>query len=259
MRDSQHDGRGERKGDGLSALARTVVARLIAREDLVVRTPDAEIVAALARAVAASDYSQFESLRPELRRARITETELVDSYFPAVARFLGCEWAEDRAAFTDVTMGLARMQAILRQVGRDWASNGMARADGLTVLIVLPVGEQHSFGMMVLAGQLRRQGISVQMQIGARPEELRTLVAQCAFDCAMISVACEAKLELCRKVVNALKDGSDGRLWVAVGGVVLSRPVDVRAATGADIATNDPMIALQGARSRTSVPVVEIG
>jgi MerR family transcriptional regulator, light-induced transcriptional regulator len=259
MRDSQHGGQSDRSGDGLSALARTVVARLVSRDAKVKRPPDAAMVAALARALAASDHAPFEALRTELRRARVNETELVDSYFPAVARFLGREWAEDRAPFTDVTMGVARMQSILRQVGRSWDSNAAASVDSATVLMVLPDGEQHSFGVMVLTGQLRRQGISVQMQIGARPAMLQGLVRTSEFDCAMVSVACEEKLEFCRGVVKAIKDGSEGRLWVAVGGAVLERPVDVRAATGADVATNDPMIALQGARVRNGVPVREVG
>lgn len=259
MRDSQHGGQSDRGGDSLTALARTVVARLATRDGRSLRPPDADLVAALARALSSADPARFEALRPELRRARVSEMELVDSYFPAVARLLGTDWREDRAAFTEVTMGLARMQSILRQVGRDWASNAAATADSATVLMVLPEGEQHSFGMMVLTGQLRRLGVSVRLEIGAGPMALRAEVQRSEFDCAMISVACEEKLELCRRLVKALKEGSEGRLWVAIGGAVLERPVDVRAATGADVVTNDPMIALQGARVRNAVPVREVG
>lgn len=259
MRDSQHGGPDSRGGDGLSVLARTVVARLVARDGKMPRAIDPNIVVALAQAVASSDHAVFEALRPELRRARISETDLVDTYFPAVARHLGCEWSEDRAAFTDVTVGVARMQAILRQVGRDWASNATATADSATVLMVLPEGEQHSFGVMLLTGQLRRQGVSVQLHIGARAAELAALVQHSSFDCAMISVACEEKLELCRKVVKALKDGSNGSLWVAVGGAVLDRAVDVKGLTLADVVTNDPMVALQGARVWRFEPEREVG
>lgn len=259
MRDSQHGGQGDRSGAGLSVLARTVVARLVGRDGQQTRPPDPALVAALAAAVASSEPALFEALKPELRRARISETDLVDTYFPAVARHLGCEWAEDRAAFTEVTMGVARMQAILRQVGRDWASNTNATPDSATVLMILPEGEQHSFGIMVLTGQLRRQGVSVQLQIGPSPAALAALVQQQSFDCAMISVACEEKLELCGKVVKALRQGSGGRLWVAVGGAVLDRPVDVGRLTQADIVTNDPMVALAGARIRLALPEREVG
>lgn len=258
MRDSQHGGQGDRSSDGLTALARTVVARLVARDEVTTRTTDEALVATLARALASADHSVFEALRPELRRARVSETELVDRYFPAVARHLGCEWSEDRAAFTDVTMVVARMQSLLRQFGKDWVSNATATPTSATVLLVLPAGEQHSFGAMLLTGQLRRQGVSVQLQIGATPEALGLLVQRQSYDCVMVSVGCEERLELCRRVVKSLKDGSGGRLWVAVGGAVLERPVDVRGLTGADVATNDPMTVLQGARSRIPKPEREV-
>ncbi len=172
-----------------------------------------------------------------------------------MARLLGCAWAEDRAPFTDVSVGTARMQGMLRGFGRDGVANAAARLDGETVLLLLPDGEQHSLGMMVLTGQLRRQGISVQVQLGVTPGPLRALVAERHFDCAMISVGCEEKLELCAKLVKSLKKGSGGRLWVAVGGAVLDRPLDIRRRTGADVVTNDPKLALQDMQARRVDPI----
>jgi methanogenic corrinoid protein MtbC1 len=259
MRDSQHDGQGDHGGDGLAVLARTVVARIASRDGPVQRQVDHDLVVTLARALSAPSPDGFEALRPDLRRARIGEAELIDSYFPAIARFLGCAWAEDQAGFAEVTLGTARMQGMLRQLGRDWDSATTAAPDGGTVLIVLPQGEQHSLGAMVLAGQLRRQGISVQLRIGTPPDELCRLVAERDFDCAMLSVACEERLALCAKLVKSLKEGSAGRLRVAVGGAVLDRPVDICQRTGADIATNDPKLALEGARARLLRPVRELG
>ncbi len=259
MRDSQHGGQGDLGSDGLSVLARSIVARVAARDGTVARAVDPDLVASIARAVAAPDLAVFEALRPDLRRARISDIDLVDGYFPAVARFLGCAWAEDSAPFTEVTIGVARMQAILRQVGRDWTSNVEAGPESCTVLMVLPDGEQHSFGAMVLTGQMRRQGISVRLEIGSPPGLLRQIVRQQHFDCAMISIACEEKLDHCRKVVDALRAGSVGRLHVAVGGAVLDRPVDVGGATQADIVTNDPLQVLLGAQVRSSAEKGSIG
>jgi MerR family transcriptional regulator, light-induced transcriptional regulator len=247
MRDSQHGGQDDRAGGGLAALARTVVARLIAREGGSGRLVDAATVASIARAVVDPDRDPMDALRQDLRRSRISETDLVDTYFPEVARLLGCAWADDNAPFTDVTIGVARMQSMLRELGRDWTSNVAAEQDSATVLIVLPDGEQHSFGAMLLAGQLRRQGISVRLEVGASTATLRKLVHDRSFDCAMVSVACEEKLDQCKEVVKALKQGSHGRLWVAVGGPLLDRPIDVLGKTGADIVTCDPLLALQGA------------
>lgn len=260
MRDSQHGGQSERSSEELTALARTVVARLATRAAGMPRNLDPALVMAMLRAVGSTDPSQFEALRPEIRRARISDVDLVDCYFPAVARQLGCDWADDRCGWADVSIGMARLQSMVHQIGRDWASNATATRETSSVLVVLPDGEQHSFGVQVLVGQLRRQGVSVHLQIGARPDGLRALMKQRRYDCALISVGCEERLEFCRKLVKSLKDGSNGRLWVAVGGAVLDRSIDVLALTMADMATQDPMQALarahynagQRLRSRTS-------
>jgi MerR family transcriptional regulator, light-induced transcriptional regulator len=250
MRDSQDGGPLGRSADGLSVLARTVVARLAARTGAVrvgrgPRQIDDDMVQALARAVASADPFAFEALRPDLRRARIGDIDLVDSYFPAVARHLGCGWAEDRIGWAEVTIGVARMQSLVHQIGLDW--DGSTAPDADSVLVVLPEGEQHSFGVQVMAGQLRRQGVSVHLQIGPRPAALRSLVQERHYDCALISVGSEDRIDACRKLVKTLKDGSEGRLWVAVGGAVLDLGRDILGLTGADMATNDPAEVLTGA------------
>lgn len=247
MRDSQHGSHNERSSEELSALARMIFSRIAVRSARIARSLDDDLVSAMVAAVVAPDPAVFEALRPDIRRLRLSDTDLVDFYFPAVARQLGCDWADDRSGWTTVSIGMARLQALVHQISLDWSSNATASQDAPVVLVVLPEGEQHSFGAQVLAGQLRRQGVSVHLQIGARPDGLRVLLQERRYDCAMVSVACEERLEFCRKVVKSLRDGSKGSLWVAVGGAVLERQVDVLAVTLADVATNDPMHVLAGA------------
>ena len=247
MRDSQHGGQSERSGEELAALARTVVARLAGRAVVPVRQINGDLLRAMVVAIASPDCTAFEALRPEIRRARLTEADLVDRYFPAVARQLGTDWAEDRSGWVDVSVGMARLQAMVHQIGRDWSSNATEMQATSCALLVLPDGEQHSFGVQVLAGQLRRQGVSVHLQIGARPEGLRALLKEHHYDCAVISVACEGGLDFCRRIVASLKAGSNGNLLVAVGGAVLDRPVDVRKLTGADMVAEDPVRVLAAA------------
>jgi methanogenic corrinoid protein MtbC1 len=250
MRDSQHGGQEGRAGGGaMAALARSVVQRLTVRE-LTTNSLDEGTIASIARALIEAYPDGMDALRQELRRARIGDVELVDLYFPEVARYLGCAWADDQAPFTDVSIAVARMQAMLRELGRNWTSNASVETGGATVLVVLPEGEQHSFGALLMTGQLRRQGISVRLEIGTADDDLRRLVQERDFDCAMVSVACDEQIARCRRVVDALRQGSDGRLWIAVGGPLADEPIDLRARTGADIVTCDPLQALQGALSR---------
>jgi MerR family transcriptional regulator, light-induced transcriptional regulator len=250
MRDIQHGGQDSRADSALAALARSVVERLTAREEAKDRPLDEAVVASIARALLGPWPDSMDALRQDLRRARITDTDLVDRYFPEVARYLGCAWVDDATPFTDVSIAVARMQSTLRDVGRSWTSNATSEPASATVILILPEGEQHSFGAMLLAGQMRRQGISVRLEVGTGTAELRRIVRDRDFDCAMISVACEETLGRCKAVVDALRQGSGGRLWIAVGGPLLQRPIDLHALTGADVVTSDPLKALQGALSR---------
>lgn len=248
MRDSQHGGPIDRDGEGVSALARSVMARLTGSGRALARKPDSDLLAALLRMALAADGKGggFDALRPEQRRARVGDAELVDLYLPLVARQLGCGWLDDTASFSQVSIGVARLQALLHRIGRGWAEGAASAAGQPSVLLLLPEGEQHAFGAMVLLAQLRRRGVSVRFRMGGTPAEIGEAVRHQEYDAALISVGCEEKLELCRKLVKALRQGSDGRLRVVVGGAVLDRPVDVRHATEADLVTNDLDLALEG-------------
>lgn len=250
--------RPEGAGGGVSSFAAEVVARLVARDAATEGGFNETLVMQFMAAVAARDATAFEALKPELKRARVSPSMLADVYIPEVARRLGEAWEADCVSFADVTMGVARLQAILREIGNTWAADATGPSDGPTLLIILPQGEQHTLGAMVMAGRLRRGGISVCLRIAPNSADIGHLAAQRRFDGALISIACQDKLELCRKLVKSLKEATGGQLRVAVGGAILGLGEDVLKSTGADAATNDIDLALrQIGVFRAGAPVVE--
>lgn len=236
--------RAENPMGGVSKFAAEVVARLVQRESDAEPLARDSLVQRLMAAVSSFDPESFEDLKPELRRARVSGPQLADIYVPEVARRLGRAWEEDCMSFAQVTMGVARLQAILREIGSGWSADREGRVDGPVVLLVLPSGEQHTLGAMVLAGRLRREGISVSMKIAPTTAELALYVAERTFDGALVSTACNDRLETCRKLVKTLKESSRGVLKVAIGGAILHGCEDVVGLTGADMATNDIGLAL---------------
>jgi MerR family transcriptional regulator, light-induced transcriptional regulator len=193
---------------------------------------------------------RFEAIKPDLRRARISPTLFADRYIPEIARRLGRGWEDDTMSFAQVTMGASRLQAILREIGADWvADQGVgytAQGDRSTVLMLVPTGEQHTLGVFVLIGQLRRRGVSVCLRIGASNDDLRTLLGERSFDGAMISVATPEKLPICRELLRTLKEVTTGRLHVAIGGAALQALGDEAKTIGADVVTNDLTTAMLG-------------
>jgi len=244
MRDSQQNRPGQIGGMDMSAVALSVVAQLAARNVPGKRPAEVDLVLAMKQAVISTDPAAFDTLRLDLRRARITETDLVECYFPAVARALGCDWVEDSAGFAAVTIGMSRLQTLLHRIVR--TCHVELPMDSPSILVVLPAGEQHSFGVQVLAEQLRRNGASAHVLIAPTPDRLQDLVRSGRYDGAMVSVACDQGIEPAARVVRSIKQASHGELWVAVGGSLLEREPALKARLGADIATQDIKLAMVG-------------
>jgi MerR family transcriptional regulator, light-induced transcriptional regulator len=241
MQDGQDNGpnaRSLRGLGGVSQFASDVVARLVDRESLPETNLREDLIVRFMDAVVRPDASGFDTLKADLRRARISGITFADRYIPEIARRLGQAWVDDCMSFADVTMGSARLQAILREISAGWADNARSEDMG-TILLVIPQGEQHTLGALVLTGQLRRRGVSVCLRIGPTDADLRNLLAQRTFDGAFVSGGQVAMLAVCRALVTVLKDLTDGHLGVAVGGAMLEllpKPLHI---AGADAVTND--------------------
>lgn len=229
---------------GVSQFAAEVVARLVAREGVGGAVLRDTLVSRFMDAVRSSDPEAFEALKPELKRARISAATLADVYIPEVARRLGKGWEDDCVSFAEVTMGVARLQAILREVSAIWVADEGGEGVQSTMLLVLPSGEQHTLGALVVASWLRRHGVSVCLRIAPSASDLGQLLATRDFDGAMISIACDDKIEMCARLVKTLKDAGGNGLRVAVGGAITEWGADALKVTGADIVTNDLNAAL---------------
>jgi MerR family transcriptional regulator, light-induced transcriptional regulator len=246
MQDGQDNGpnaRSLRGLGGVSQFASDVVARLVDREALPETALRDDLILRFMDVVVRPDAGCFDGLKADLRRARISSMTFADRYIPEIARRLGQAWVDDCMSFADVTMGTARLQAILREIGADWVSDARSEDMG-TILLILPAGEQHTLGALVLMGQLRRRGISVCLRIGPTDADLRNLLSQRTFDGAFVSGGQVGMLAVCQRLVNTLKDLTGGHIAVAVGGAMLDllpKPVHIK---DADAVTNDMTDAL---------------
>jgi MerR family transcriptional regulator, light-induced transcriptional regulator len=241
MQDGQDNGpnaRAQRGLGGVAQFAADVVARLVDRDSLPETNLRDDLIHRFMAAVVCPDAGSLDALKADLRRARLSSVVFADRYIPEIARRLGQAWVDDCMSFADVTMGSARLQAILREISADWVAN--ARTDDMgTILLIIPAGEQHTLGALCLMGQLRRRGVSVCLRIGPSDADLRNLLAQRTFDGAMVSGGQVAMLPVCTKLVTTLKDLTDGHMSVAVGGAMLGLFAEPVCIPLADAVTND--------------------
>jgi methanogenic corrinoid protein MtbC1 len=232
---------------GIAGLAARVVARLVDRDGPALAALREDLVVRFMESVLVPSPGGIEALFADLRRAGVSRTAFADRYIPEIARRLGTAWEDDTLGFAEVSVGMSRLQAILREIGRDWSADcdpKPVRGAG-TVLLIIPDREQHTLGAMVVMGLLRRRGVSVAFRIGPDEGELRSLLAEASYDAALLSVGQASGVAPARVLVTLLKQMTRGRIPVVVGGAVLGIMQDVQAQTGADLASNDLATVMQ--------------
>ncbi|MBK5947608.1 hypothetical protein CCR83_14410 [Rhodobacter veldkampii DSM 11550] len=220
-------------------VASQVVALLASRSARSEGKPREELVTRLIEAVLSPDLSALGEYLAELRRMRVSAAALADIYIPEASRRMGHSWDDDSMGFVDVTIGTARLQSLLREIGAGWIADHSGETGRGTILMVVPQHEQHTLGAMVAVTQMRRMGVSVCLQLAPEMPELRRLLATRRFDAVMLSVACEERIPFARDYIASLRANMARPTPVIVGGAVIGCAADVRALTGADVATND--------------------
>lgn len=90
------------------------------------------------------------------RRGVGMQTIYFDLLSPAAKR-LGEMWESDECSFTDVTVGLCRLQQIVYEFA-DRMHVQSGGGDGRTALFAVTPGDHHSFGLVMVVEYFRRAG-----------------------------------------------------------------------------------------------------
>ena len=240
MRDEGGIAREDRKTPaGHVGLAVEVIQRLASMRRGGVGKLQQPLLDHLVAAVCSAETGAVAAMLESFRAARIGPDAVTSDYIPAAARILGTAWEEDRLTFGMVTIGTARLQAMVRQLQQDHRADAADPAAQSAVLVLIPPGEQHTLGAMVAAAMLRRRGVSVSVQISPNVNDMSTLLANRRFQAVLVTLGSIDRVETCVKLVKTLKQITKGALRVAIGGAVVESCQNVLTAAGADLVTND--------------------
>lgn len=209
-------------------------------------------VDALSAAVRAGDGSARAGVVRDMIAARIRREDIADFYIPEVARRLGAAWCEDGLSFAEVTIGVARLQGLLREIGPDWFSEAHVEPDAPGVLVIVLDDEFHTLGAMVMCAQLGRMGLSVRLLMGRNETDVADVVTAGQFDAVFISASQGNRLETLRKLVEKIRSAALRSTPVVLGGSIVTRVTDIKTRTGADHATTDAREALRACGLRIS-------
>lgn len=181
------------------------------------------------------------------------EALYLDLLAPAANR-LGELWAEDLCTFTDVTVGLIRLQRAMRLLSPAFLGSNyladMGRQAGPRALLVPLPGEQHTFGLSMVSDFFRRAGWSVWSGPVATTGELATMVRSSWVDVVGFSLSCDERIDTVRSEIRSLRLASrNPGLAVMVGGPPFVLDPRLADAVGADGTARDGWQAVGNAHS----------
>lgn len=196
-------------------------------------------LSALQRAVLNADSSVRDQIVREMLSARIDRYEIADQYIPEIARRMGTAWCEDGMSFAEVTIGVARLQGMLRDLTDNWSVESRMYDQGLNIVVLMLADDYHTLGPMLVTSQLRRLGASVRLLLGRPIPEIKALLREQVFDVVFVSVAHVERLEYSRDLIRMLRSNMVSPAPIIVGGPAIDLTKDSKAFTGADHACSD--------------------
>jgi methanogenic corrinoid protein MtbC1 len=171
-------------------------------------------------------------------------TVLLGLMAPA-ARLLGDMWSADLCDFVDVTLGLSRMQQILRRFSMAGVNGSGAVAKGRQALLVPAPGEQHTFGLRVVEEFLLRDGWTVRSNLRATELDVMSLIAEEDYDFVGFTLSGETLIDALASAIGKVRETSgSNRLRVLVGGVIFSEHPELVRQVGADGYAHDAVEAV---------------
>ncbi len=234
----------------VTQLALHVVTQLARSNGIETGDAQRELLQLLVRFARSGDETVMRRVQQEMRRTRVSAEQVIDVYLPAAVKSIGTSWHEGDLDILQTSIACARLQTFLRELGRAWAADQCGNSNGARVLLVLPRGEQHTFGAMIAANQLRRLGVSVRIQLLPSAESVASVLGEQSFNGLFLSVSNETSLESCEELIKTIRQSPNHAVPIALGGGIVSvghlAPTQARLAsmTGADIVTGDVVEAL---------------
>lgn len=173
------------------------------------------------------------------------ETIYVELLAPA-ARKLGEYWEQDSEDFVGVTMGLWRIQEILRELTLRIPPKSRAGHGQRSALFSPMPGEQHSFGTLMISECFQRAGWDTDVLIEPSQSELTAKFAKRHYDLIGLTVSCDCSTAALSSLVNTIKAVSvNPHIRIMIGGRVVNEQPSLVVDCGADATAKDACAAVE--------------
>jgi methanogenic corrinoid protein MtbC1 len=174
------------------------------------------------------------------------EAIMVEVLAPA-ARRLGEWWSQDRCDFVEVTMGLWRLQEVVRELSTRIPPSLSVPDRGRLrrALFAAFPGEQHNFGAIMVGEMFHRNGWDVETLLAAEMPDLLVEIGRHHYDIIGLTVSCDCHRTRIPSAILAVRSVSrNPRVRVMIGGPIFVEDPALAAQFGADATAPDARQAL---------------
>lgn len=216
--------------------------------------PTQEEIARFAQLCIESDADAPDTFVQSLMAEGLGSEAIFLHLLAPAARHLGYLWEEDICDFTQVTIGLVRMQQMTLRLGSEFQEKRKLAMDGMRALFAPVPGSQHTFGVLMVSEFFRREGWQVWMELGSSETALLEAVKKDWFEVIGLSVGIDAHVESLIKTIRIIRSSSaNSNAKILIGGPLLAVSPDLYKKVGADGAASDAATAVELARNLFSV------
>ncbi len=212
------------------------------------RGPDDADVRELVRLLLAHDVAVASAYVDTVRQRGASLEGVCLRLLAPAARELGLLWEEDECDFMQVTVGLCRLHHLLRELSPEFRPESVDSKVERNILLAPVPGDQHTFGITLVAQFLRKAGWEVWHEHPANSAEMLEVVRQNWFSVIGLSVGSDTRVDDVAAIIRALRHASLNRaVGILVGGPVLVARPELASLVGADATAIDGPMAVQRA------------
>ncbi|MCW1988495.1 MULTISPECIES: B12-binding domain-containing protein [unclassified Novosphingobium] len=179
-----------------------------------------------------------------LARGACVESVFVDLLAPS-ARRLGKHWEDDDCDFVDVTMGLWRLQEVMREVTMRYPPPRAVPFRTRSALFAPMPGDPHSFGALMVEEVFARAGWQTEVLIDPERKELLQNIADHSVDLVGLTISCDCPNAKLASLISAMRSVSRSPdLKILIGGRMVNANPALVDEVGADGSAQDACGAL---------------
>lgn len=205
---------------------------------------EADVLEFTSLAVTGEAPALLDFVDSRLENGNSVETIYIELLAPA-ARKLGEYWEDDSEDFVGVTMGLWRIQEILRELTLRIPPKSRPGHGQRSALFSTMPGEQHSFGTLMVAECFERAGWDIDVLIEPTQSELTQKCAKRHYDLVGLTVSNDCSTASLSSVVSTVKAVSGNpHVRVMIGGRVINEQPELVDECGADATAIDAISAV---------------